>query len=180
MRIALPLCLLPFCAMAEPCPPSDAGLVIERAPLFEALREAPDEMRGRELADGIWRSWHVAPDARAQSLLDTGARRVREADYAEAERILGELVAYCPDYPEGWNQRAFARFLAGDLDGTLEDLDRTLALEPMHFGALTGRALTLLRQGRAELAQQALRQAVEINPWVTERYLLVEQPGQKT
>jgi tetratricopeptide (TPR) repeat protein len=180
MRLALALCLLPLHAMAEPCPASDPALAIERAPLFGELREAPNEMRGREVADRIWRSWHVAPDPEAQALLDTAKRRLREADYPEAERLLDALVAYCPDYAEGWNQRAFARFLAGDLDGALQDLDRTVELEPMHFGALTGRALTLLRQGRAELGQQALRQAVAINPWVTERHLLVEPPGQKT
>ena len=137
-------------------------------------------MQGREAADRIWRSWHVAPDPQAQALLDTAKRRLREADYPEAERLLDQLVAYCPDYAEGWNQRAFARFLAGDLDGALEDLDRTLELEPMHFGAMTGRALTLMRQGRAELGQQALRDAIAINPWITERYLLAEPPGQKT
>ncbi|HET7409459.1 MAG TPA: tetratricopeptide repeat protein, partial [Paracoccaceae bacterium] len=151
----------------------------ERAPLFDALRAAPTEMRGREIADRIWRSWHRAPDATAQELLDTGARRIRHADYAEAERVLSELVAYCPDYPEGYNQRAFARFLAGDLDGALEDLDRTLDLAPRHFGALAGRGMVLLRQGRAELGQQALREAVAINPWITERHLLTEPPGRR-
>jgi tetratricopeptide (TPR) repeat protein len=178
-RLAL-VCLLPLPALAAPCPAPDPALAAERAPLFEELREAPTEMRGREVADRIWRSWHVAPDAEAQALLDTGRRRLREADYAEAERVLSELVAYCPDYAEGWNQRAFARFLSGDLDGALADLDRTLELEPMHFGALTGRALTLLGQGRAELGQQALRAAVAVNPWITERHLLAEPPGQKT
>jgi tetratricopeptide (TPR) repeat protein len=180
MRLALALCLLPLPTMAQPCPAPDPGLAVERAPLFEDLRAAPNEMRGREVADRIWRSWHVAPDADAQVLLDTAKRRLREADYPEADRLLSALVAYCPDYAEGWNQRAFARFLVGDLDGALHDLDRTLELEPMHFGALTGRALTLLRQGRAELGQKALRQAVAVNPWITERYLLVGPPGEKT
>ena len=178
-RLAL-ICLLPMPALAQPCPAPDPALAAERAPLFGALAEAPTEMRGREIADRIWRSWHVAPDPHAQDLLDTAKRRLREADYAEAERLLTELVAYCPDYAEGWNQRAFARFLAGDLDDALGDLDRTLELEPRHFGALAGRALALLRQGRAELGQQALRAAVAVNPWITERYLLAEPPGEKT
>jgi tetratricopeptide (TPR) repeat protein len=177
-RLAL-LCLLPLPALAAPCPEPDPALAAERAPLFEALRAAPTEMQGREIADRIWQSWHVAPDAQAQSLLDTGLRRLREADYAEAERTLSELVAYCPDYAEGWNQRAFARFLAGDLDGALADLDQALELEPLHFGALTGRALALLRQGRAGPGQDALRAAVAVNPWVAERHLLVPPPGQK-
>ena len=93
--------------------------------------------------------------------------------------MLGELLAYFPDYAERWNQRAFARFLTGDLDGALADLGRTHELEPMRVGALAGSALTLLRQGRAELGQDALRAAVAVNPWITERYLLVPPPGEK-
>lgn len=180
MRLSLLLCLLTLPALAETCPSPDPALAAGRAPLFEALRKAPNEMRGRDIADRIWDSWHIAPDAEAQVLLDTAKRRLREADHPEAERLLSGLVAYCPDYAEGWNQRAFVRFLSGDLDGALADLDRTLELEPMHFGALTGRALTLLRQGRTGLGQKALRQAVTVNPWITERYLLIEPPGQKT
>lgn len=180
MRL-LPLvaALVSFHAMAD-CPAQDAAaLAAERAPLLEALREAPTEMQGRELADRIWRSWFRAPDARAQDLLDTGNRRIRYGDYEGAESVLSDLIAYCPDYPEGYNQRAFARYLGGDLDGALEDIDRTLDLAPRHFGALTGRALALLRQGRARLGQKALREAVAINPWITERHLLVDPPGEK-
>jgi tetratricopeptide (TPR) repeat protein len=181
MRRLLPLlvALLPLPAAGE-CPALDAvALAAERAPLFEALKAAPTEMRAREIADRIWRSWHRAPDARAQEMLDAGTRHIRGSDYAEAERVLSQLVAYCPDYPEGYSQRAFARFLADDLDGALEDIDRTLELEPRHFGALAGRALTLLRQGRVEPGQRALREAVAINPWIVERHLLVE-PGERT
>ncbi len=61
----------------------------------------------------------------------------------------------------------------------MADLDRTLELEPRHFGALAGKALTLLRQGRAVLGQKALREAVAVNPWITERALLATPPGVK-
>lgn len=179
--VPLLLALTASLAAADECPVQDvAALAVERAPYFAALQEAPNEMEGREAADGIWRSWHIAPDPKAQDLLDAGVRRLREADYAEAERLFSQLVTYCPAYPEGWNQRAFVRFLAGDHDGALADLDRTLELEPRHFGALAGRALTLMRQGRAQLGQKALREAVAINPWITERHLLASPPGEKT
>jgi lipoprotein NlpI len=106
-------------------------------------------------------------------------RRIRVADFTGAEAVLDELVAYCPDYPEGWNQRAFARFLQGDHDGSLEDLARTLELEPRHFGALAGQGLNFLRQGRDRLAQTALRAAIDLHPWMNERHLIAPEPGQK-
>ena len=158
--------------------PDTAAANAERDPMFKALLAARNEMQGRQHASSIWESWHKAPNPKAQELLNIGKSKLREADYATAQQVLTELIEFCPTYAEGWNQRAFAKFLAGDLDGSLEDLDRTLELEPRHFGALAGRGLTLLRQGRTLLAHKALREAVAIHPWIGERHLL--PPEQKT
>lgn len=89
--------------------------------------------------------------------------------------MLDALAAYCPAYPEAFNQRAFTRFLRDDYDGALEDLDFVLAMRPYHFGALSGRALSLMRLGRSELAQAALRRAVKVHPFLRERALLRPQ-----
>ncbi|MEM6663463.1 MAG: tetratricopeptide repeat protein [Pseudomonadota bacterium] len=164
------LCPLP--ALAD-CPATDyAALDAQRTPFFDALRDAEDAGAGQRHADKIWLSWRTAPDAAAQEMLDKGVRRIRLGDYAGAEATLDELVAYCPDFPEGWNQRAFARYLAGNYDGALADLDRTLVLEPRHFAAMAGRGLTFLKQGRTELGHKAIREAVELHPFMNERHLL--------
>ena len=164
----LAVLLVPGVALA--CPAQD--LSAERAPHFETLAAAPDPAAAQRAADQIWISWHTAPDAHAQDLLNQGLRHIRYGEPAAAEPVLTELIEYCPDYAEGWNQRAFARFLTGAYDGALEDLDRTLELEPRHFGALAGKGLTLLRQGRAELAHKALREALAIHPFIPEGQLL--------
>lgn len=178
-RLAALLLLLPAFALAGECPVPDAA-AREQAltPLLDHLAEAATEAEGRDAEGDVWRFWLQAPDATAQGMLDDGISRIGWADFAGAEKSLDGLVAYCPDYAEGWNQRAFARFLQGDYEGAIEDLDRTLELEPKHFGALSGKALSLIRQGRAELAQQALRAAVALHPWIKERHLLA--PGIKT
>lgn len=162
------------------CPVQDfAALDAQREPIFQALKASKSEGEGQQLSDQIWSSWASAPDAEAQAMLDEGMRRIRVADFTGAEARLDALVAYCPEYPEGWNQRAFARYLQGNYDGSLEDLGRTLELEPRHFGALAGQGLNLLRQGRDALAQKALRAAVDLHPWMNERHLIVPAPGQK-
>lgn len=164
--------------LAKDCPPSDEPALAARLePLLEKLSDAPSEREGDLTADDIWSIWRTAPDAMAQDLLDRGVGRIRISDYDEAQRLLSELIEYCPDYAEGWNQRAFARFLAGDYDAALEDLDRTLELQPNHFAALAGKGLTLLRQGRTVLGHKAIREAVAIHPWMRERHLL--PPDQK-
>lgn len=175
----LTLPMVPATAQTAQCPPTDRGAIDrELDPLMEQLTNAPSEREGDLRADDIWTIWRTAPDSTAQDLLNRGVDRIRIADYAGAERILDELITYCPRYPEGWNQRAFARFLAGNYDGALEDLDQTLELEPRHFAAIAGRGLSLLRQGRTLLGQKAIREAIAIHPWMRERHLL--PPDQKT
>ena len=150
----------------------------DRETLFRRLRDARGEREGRMAEDAIWRMWMAeGPTAEIREAV-AGAMRRREAyDFAGALAILDRVVAEAPGYAEGWNQRAFIRFLRDDLDGSLEDIERALALEPRHFAALAGKAIALMRQGRMEPGQAALRRAVEIHPWLKERAMLVPPPG---
>lgn len=170
--------MAPLPAWAETCaavPDRSA----EIAAIHARLRAASSEAAARPLIGALWQVWTLAPDPEAQALLDEGMRKRQEYDFAGAVDVLDALIAYCPDYAEGWNQRAFARFLQENYDAALVDLDRALALSPTHTAALSGKALTLLRMGRAEQAQVVLRDAVALNPWLPERVYLVTPPGQE-
>ena len=111
------------------------------------------------------------------ALMDRAMERRRNYDFAGAVAVLDELLGLAPDWAEAWNQRATVRFLQEDYEGSLEDIRETLEREPRHFGAMAGMAIILLRQGRAELAQSTLRQALGIHPWLRERSLVVATPG---
>ncbi|MEZ5870874.1 MAG: tetratricopeptide repeat protein [Nitratireductor sp.] len=165
-------------ASAQTCPPS-ADANAERSRLMEQLAKAPDEASSKTIADQIWRMWTKAPDERAQALLDRGMQRREAYDFEEAEKVLDALIAYCPDYVEGYNQRAFVRFLRENYDKSLEDLDIALEKMPDHFAAMSGKALVLMNQGRMELGQKVLREALKLNPWLKERGMLLPIPGQK-
>ena len=166
-RLALAaIMLIPFAAMA-----ADAA---EREALFRTLREAKTEREGRMAEDAVWRMWMAeAPTATVKEAVAEAMRRREVYDFSGALAILDRVVAEAPFYAEGWNQRAFIRFLRDDFDGSLEDIERALALEPRHFAALAGKALVLMRQGRIEPGQAALRRAVEIHPWLKERSMLI-------
>lgn len=171
---ALLLILLPGLALAE-CPP------VEPFPpayddLLEQVARAPDRATAQRLSGGLWTFWLDAPDARAQALLDSGMAARAVGDFATARDLLGQLVLYCPDYAEGWNQRAFAAFLRADFEAALADLDRALELSPRHIAALSGKALTLIGMGRDAEGQQVLREALRLNPWLSERRLLTLPP----
>ena len=149
--------------------------------LFRRLRNAATEQEGRLAEDAIWRMWMAeAPTVEIARAVEEAMNARESYDFDKALTILDRVVAAAPDYAEGWNQRAFVRFLKEDPDGSLEDIERALELEPSHFAALAGKALILMQQGRVELGQQALRQAIEIHPWLKERSMLIPVPGEIT
>lgn len=178
MRSLIALLLLTQTALAEGICPAVPDHAAERARIMVVLAHARDVTEAQFMADQLWQIWTDAPDARAQALLDDGMQRRLAGDYAGSRAVLDDLVAYCPAYAEGWNQRAFAAFLAQDYAAALTDLDVALGIMPDHVAALSGKALTLIGMGRNDEAQVVLRAAVKLNPWLGERALLVEPPGQ--
>lgn len=154
-----------------------AAHAAEHTRLFEELAQAESEDDARAAESAIWVHWLLAPDLESARLMDRALELRRTYDLAGAEAALDELVALSPDWAEGWNQRATVRFMQGDFDGSLDDIVETLRREPKHFGALAGRALILIQQGRMELAQSTLREAVAIDPFLRERALIIEPPG---
>ncbi len=174
LALALALAAAPAAAECPAKPPRPE----ERAALLADLAEAPSELDGRIAADAVRRFWAEAPDARAQALIDRVFDRRRWHDLEAAEQAARELVAYCPDFAEGWNQLATVLYERGRLDASLAAVDEVLALEPAHFGALSGRGLILMAQGRTAAAQRALREAAAIHPWMAERALILPEPGE--
>ena len=158
-------------ALADTCaeaPDHSAAL----SGLIVAAQQAPDEMSARLISNDMWALWADAPDDHAQELLDEGMTRRSAYDFDGAVVALDALVTYCPDYAEGYNQRAFVRFLQQDFEAALPDLERAIALSPRHIAALAGQAMTLVALERNGEAAMVLRTALKMNPWLSERRLL--------
>ncbi len=54
--------------------------------------------------------------------------------------------------------------MMGDYQQAIADIDRTLELEPRHFGALSGLILTNMKLGRDAAARDAFRRLISIDP----------------
>ncbi len=140
--------------------------------LIEALQDAPDAGAARAINAKLWALWTNAPDAHAQDLLDSAMARIRMGDLSNAIKALDSLVDYCPGYAEGYNQRAFARYLDRDFTAALDDIDMALSFSPRHIGALSGKALTLIGLGQDQAALKVLEKALSLNPWLSEGALV--------
>ena len=108
--------------------------------------------------------WADSGSAMLNLLLERGSKALEDGDTAAAIEHFTALVDHAPDFAAGWNGRATAYFSAGLYGPALSDIARVLALEPRHFGALTGLGVILEEAGQRELALKAYRQVLEINP----------------
>jgi tetratricopeptide (TPR) repeat protein len=176
MILAPVLALLALPAQGETCPPApDISEALDA--LIAEAQAAETYMTGRDTFYDMRALWTAPPDSWSGELLAIALERIAIADYPGALLGLDELVDYCPHWAEGWNQRAFVRFLQEDYAAALADLDRALALSPRHVLALSGKGLTLMRMGRDDEGDAVLRGAVALHPWLPERGLLDPPAG---
>lgn len=132
--------------------------------LFAKLASSTDARHALGVERRIWDIWFHHDNPALTS-------RIRRADDAmaaglhdEALGILDDLVRRAPDFAEAWNRRATLRYLMGDHAASVDDIVATLALEPRHFGALSGLALIYRETGQPAAAAEALRRALAIHP----------------
>jgi len=169
LPLVLAFALLPVAAQAA-CPVAPDHAEALSALMAEA-QSATTEEEARQVSNRMWELWADAPDEQAQAILDRGMQRRAGYDFVGAIEDFDALVRYCPDYAEGYNQRAFVNFLRQDFRTALVDLEKALELSPDHVAALSGRALTLLALRRTKEARDDLARALKLNPWLPERGL---------
>jgi tetratricopeptide (TPR) repeat protein len=84
--------------------------------------------------------------------------------FDDAITIFSQITESAPRFAEGWNKRATAYYLNDDLVASVEDIRRTLALEPRHFGAISGMGLIFLSRGDEAGALDAFEAVLAIHP----------------
>ncbi len=132
--------------------------------LFVQLHETKSAYQAHVLEHTIWQIWHVSDMAGTNILMEQGARSMEAGDYATALEKFEAVVELEPDFAEGWNKRATVHYLMGNYAQSIEDVKKTLSLEPRHFGALSGLGLIYDSLDNLEGAKAAFEKALEANP----------------
>jgi tetratricopeptide (TPR) repeat protein len=132
--------------------------------LFGRLAVTDDTREAQLCETVIWSIWHQSGDPRIDALMARGLGAMATEDYDEAEKTFTQIVERAPNFAEGWNKRATVRYLLGKHRGSIEDIDKTLVLEPRHFGALSGLGLVYLALGREDKALDAFKRALAVHP----------------
>lgn len=131
--------------------------------LFDELQLATVEQTDR-ITKQIETLWSQSGSASMDLLLKRGRDALRDGDTEAAIEHLTALVDHAPDFAEGYYTRATAYFESGLFGPALADLRTTLALNPRHFGALTGLAYILEETEHPEKALVAYRKVLELVP----------------
>jgi tetratricopeptide (TPR) repeat protein len=153
--------------------------------LFDSLKRESNEVKAARIASLIQMQWQNSGSATVDLMMGWAAKAMEDKKYSVALDFLDQVVVMKPDYAEGWNRRATLHFMMNDYGRSMADIQKTLALEPRHFGAMAGMAAILKDTGRKEAALQAFERVLTVYPMMREAQkqageLADELTGQRT
>lgn len=131
--------------------------------LFAQLPSANDA-DAATITQDIWIEWSKSGSAAMDFLLKRGQDALAAGDAQTAIDHLSALIDHAPDFAEAYNARATAYFQIGQLGLSLADVAKTLALNPRHFGALTGLGMIFEELNEPDKALEVYRAALKLNP----------------
>jgi tetratricopeptide (TPR) repeat protein len=133
--------------------PAVAALLHADDPELVALAEAT-----------LWQIWSRSGDPAADAAFADGLRAMEAQDWLGAVTAFSRVIEAAPAFPEGWNKRATARFLATHYATSIADCEEVVRRNPFHFGALSGQGLCHAALGQLREAARCFRRALEIHP----------------
>ncbi len=143
--------------------------------LFARLAGAQDATEAAAITTAIDHLWLQSGSPTADLLMQRAAQALEAKDDKTASLLLDKIIALKPGWAEAWNKRATVRYLEDDDGGSMADIAHVLALEPRHFGALSGMGFILHRNGNDKAALTVLRKAAQVNPQQSDIKTLIDE-----
>ena len=145
--------------------PAAADQTDPRLPgLFEQLKAATSDLTAAAIERDIWGTWTESGNTEGDALMQAGAAALARQDGEKALYAFTRLTVLLPNFAEGWNKRATTLYLLGRFAASKADIAKVLALEPRHFGALSGLGLCEAELDHLPEAITALQRALAVNP----------------
>ncbi|MEO0976903.1 MAG: tetratricopeptide repeat protein [Pseudomonadota bacterium] len=163
-----------FNPLPEDLPESGGQVVVEETDpeeeqsrldqLFDDLAQSGEPSDAERAAREIQMIWMESGSDTVDILMSRAGQAIQADDHALALDLLDVVVILKPSFAEGWNRRATVHYMREDFGKSLVDIERTLALEPRHWGALSGLAIIQRRLGFDDDALVTFKRALEVNP----------------
>ncbi len=132
--------------------------------LFDKLFVTENQQEIEKLTNKIWKIWHEIDDPKMTRAFETGVQMMNLGFHSRAIDYFNKVIVEKPNFAEAWNKRATAHFMMGNFDLSMQDISKTLQLEPRHFGALDGMGLIFIHLNQPEKAIDIYDQMLEIFP----------------
>ena len=132
--------------------------------LFSDLKRERNEKAAERISGNIWSEWFQSGSASIDLMMLWSQKAMDNQKFDVALDFLDQVVTLQPTYAEGWNRRATVHFMMKNYGKSMSDIDRTLQLEPRHFGALSGLAQIMALTGHKQSALEAWQKVLAIYP----------------
>ncbi|MGQ4808247.1 hypothetical protein NKDENANG_01625 [Candidatus Entotheonellaceae bacterium PAL068K] len=136
-------------------------------PLARALYD--NDQLVRETAEqALWSVWHRSGTPEVDARLQEGIAAMQRGAFQQAVEIFTDVIEQDPDFAEGYNKRATTYYLMQEFEKSIRDCEKTLELNPVHFGAFSGTGLNYLGLRNLAKALEYFERAVAVNPNMTQ------------
>jgi tetratricopeptide (TPR) repeat protein len=142
--------------------------------LVQALRDGDPGVRV-EAHQALWAIWQRSGDPAIDVLLQHGIALMEAGRLPESVHVFSDVITRAPGFAEGWNKRATAYYLLGELDRSLADCEEVVRRNPIHFGALSGFGLIYLQKEDLPRAAGYFERALAVNPNLAQIGRLLEE-----
>ena len=107
--------------------------------LFIKLKQSDNAVLARNYESKIWKIWLNSGSSDASNnQMQIGLKLMENGQLVHAQKVFEEISIKDPNWAESYNKIATVKFLKGDYSGSINDIQKTLKLEPRHFGAISG------------------------------------------
>lgn len=157
--------LLPEPALAQSAgKPVEAKTENHLDTLFGKLKRERNAKAAERIAGNIWAEWNNSGSSSIDAMMIWSQQALEAKKFDVALDFLDQVVTLQPGYAEGWNRRATVHFMMRNYRKSMADIEKTLELEPRHFGALSGMAQIMATSGKDQLALLAWQRVLDIYP----------------
>ena len=144
--------------------------------LFIQLKSVNDFENSKKIEDKIWDLWITHPSKNSLTkLLADGSSAMMDNKLDTAYNKFTEVIKLDPNWAEAWNKRATVLYLMGKYELSQADIDKVLAIEERHFGALTGQGLVQTALKNYQKAIDSYIEAHKVHPFMKSPMIMIEK-----
>ena len=144
--------------------------------LFIQLKSALNFENSKDIEDKIWDLWTTHPSKdNLTKLLADGSSDMMDNKLETAYNKFTEVIEMDPNWAEAWNKRATVLYLMGKYELSQADIDKVLAIEERHFGALSGQGLVQTALNNYQKAIDSYIEANKVHPNMKSPLIMIEK-----